>query len=243
MMKPVDTLQRLVSSRARPATPRGSPTWRVPTAELASSAPGAPRRRWSRQLRSDTTAAGLLLLAHLDTVARGTLGNAVPGDGTWRTGPCADMKGGIVVMLEALRRGMPFGAAGQRAGHGGRGDRQPKQAARRTGAPRRGCAVLEPPVQDGTITTERSTARYSCGRRGAHAARRAGLRRPGRRTDAAALSCATANVVPCQRRPEWPVARQTSSPPRPGRGRRARRREQHLGEAIYGRGRCSAARG
>ena len=73
------------------------------------------------------------------------------------------MKGGIVVMLEALRRGMPFGrpvsvlvTADEEIGSPN-GRPHVEELARRAEA----ALVLEPPVQDGTITTERSgLARY-----------------------------------------------------------------------------------
>jgi glutamate carboxypeptidase len=124
----------------------------------------------------------VLLAAHMDTVwPAGTL-QRMPFrvDGDLAHGPGAlDMKGGIVVLLEGLRRAMPL--------------RRPvsvlvtadEEIGSPTGRPlveelasrARAVLVLEPPVRDGTITTSRSgLARYQLRIRGraAHAGHQGG---------------------------------------------------------------------
>lgn len=170
MMKPVDTLRRLVELESPTGDPaRIAHIGEFISAELASL--GGRVHHDGELVRAsfgpeDDGKAGLLLLAHLDTVwPAGTL-QRMPFrvDGDMAHGPGAlDMKGGIVVMLEALRRGMPFGrpvsvlvTADEEIGSPS-GRPHVEELARRAEA----ALVLEPPVQDGTITTERSgLARY-----------------------------------------------------------------------------------
>ena len=115
MMKPVDTLRRLVELESPTGDPaRIAHIGEFISAELASLG-GACTTTASWSAASfgpkDAGKAGLLLLAHLDTAGpRGGSRDAVRVDGDMAHGPGAlDMKGGIVVMLEALRRGMPLG--------------------------------------------------------------------------------------------------------------------------------------
>jgi len=109
---------------------------------------------------------GLLLLAHMDTVwPAGTL-QRMPFriEGDHAHGPGAlDMKGGITVMLEGLRRAQPLTrpvtvlvTADEEIGSP-RGRPHVEELARQADA----VLVLEPPVRDHTITTSRSgLARY-----------------------------------------------------------------------------------
>jgi len=124
----------------------------------------------------------MVLAAHMDTVwPAGTLVRMpfrVVGD--LAHGPGAlDMKGGIVVMLEGLRRAMPLTrpvsvllTADEEIGSPS-GRPVVEEAAARA----RAVLVLEPPVRDGTITTSRSgLARYQLRIRGvaAHAGHQGG---------------------------------------------------------------------
>ncbi len=109
---------------------------------------------------------GLLLLAHMDTVwPVGTLQRMpfrIEQDMAWGPG-ALDMKGGIVVMLEALRQLLPLQRPvtvlitadeeiGSPAG---------RPLVERLAARAEAVLVVEPPVRDGTITIERSgLARY-----------------------------------------------------------------------------------
>ena len=109
---------------------------------------------------------GLLLVAHMDTVwPVGTLQRMpfrIEGDLAWGPG-ALDMKGGIVVMLEAIRQAAPLPrpvsvliTADEEIGSP-TGRPIVEELAREA----RAVLVLEPPVRDGTITTSRSgLARY-----------------------------------------------------------------------------------
>jgi glutamate carboxypeptidase len=108
----------------------------------------------------------LLLLAHMDTVwPAGTLSRMpfrVEGDHAFGPG-ALDMKGGIVVMLEAIRRARPLHrpvsvlvTADEEIG-----SPQGRPHVEALARSARAVLVLEPPVRDDTITTERSgLARY-----------------------------------------------------------------------------------
>ena len=136
------------------------------SAEFGTPAPG------------DTVA----LMAHMDTVwPAGTLARMpFRVDGELAHGPGAlDMKGGIVVLLEAIRRASPLQrpvsvliTADEEIGSPS-GRPLVEQLAARS----RAVLVVEPPVRDGTITTQRSgLARYQLRVRGqaAHAGHQGG---------------------------------------------------------------------
>src|SRR5207248_11445613 len=124
----------------------------------------------------------IVLAAHMDTVwPAGTL-QRMPFhvDGDLAHGPGAlDMKGGIVVTLEGLRRASPLPGpvsvlltADEEIGSP-TGRPVVEELAKRA----RAVLVLEPPVRDGTITTSRSgLARYQVRIRGraAHAGHQGG---------------------------------------------------------------------
>jgi glutamate carboxypeptidase len=174
MMRPVDLLRRLVELES----PTGD-VLRIAhigsflAAELQALGAVVAGDRPHLQAAFGGPEAGLLLVAHMDTVwPAGTLQRMpfrVDGDLAWGPG-ALDMKGGIVVMLEAIRRAMPLRrpvsvliTADEEIGSP-TGRPLVEQAAARAEA----VLVIEPPVRDGTITTERSgLARYQlriCGR-------------------------------------------------------------------------------
>ncbi|MDX6553283.1 MAG: glutamate carboxypeptidase [Gaiellales bacterium] len=108
----------------------------------------------------------ILLLAHMDTVwPVGTLSKMpfrVANGSAYGPG-ALDMKGGIVVLLEGLRKAAPLSrpvnvliTADEEIG-----SPSGKPVVERLAAHAEAALVLEPPVRDGTITTERSgLARY-----------------------------------------------------------------------------------
>jgi glutamate carboxypeptidase len=124
----------------------------------------------------------VVLAAHMDTVwPAGTL-QRMPFalDGDYACGPGAlDMKGGIVVMLEAIRRAGPpprpltvLLTADEEIG-----SPTGRPLVEEAAAGARAVLVVEPPVRDGTITTRRSgLARYQLWIRGeaAHAGHQGG---------------------------------------------------------------------
>ena len=254
MMKPVDTLRRPVELES----PTGDPS-RIAhigefiSAELASLGGGCTTTaRWSVPASAPRTTVrrGCCCLPIWTPCGpRGRSRGCRSGwTATWRMGPVAlDMKGGIVVMLEALRRGMPFGrpvsvlvTADEEIG-------SPKRAAARrgTGAPRRGCARARA-AGAGTGRSPRNgrdRPAISCGSR---------ARRPTRVTEGRASppsrswrtrrcgssSCATVNAASVSTSAKSLVARETTSLRlRHGRGlTRGRGGDEQwtLEEAIYG---------
>jgi glutamate carboxypeptidase len=178
MMRPVELLRRMVelespTGDADRITHLGS----FIAAEL--SALGGTVEREGQHLVSSHGNGGapILLLAHMDTVwPAGTLAR-MPfhlSNGSAYGPGALDMKGGIVVLLEGLRRAAPLSrpvsvliTADEEIG-----SPSGKPLVERLAAKAEAALVLEPPVRDGTITTERSgLARYQLQIRGraAHA--------------------------------------------------------------------------
>ena len=113
MMRPADLLHHLVELESPTGdAARIAHIGSFLAAELAAlGGTRQPRGREPRKPRSTATACGLLLVAHMDTVwPAGTLQRMpfrIEGDLAWGPG-ALDMKGGIVVMLEAIRRAAPL---------------------------------------------------------------------------------------------------------------------------------------
>jgi glutamate carboxypeptidase len=183
MMPAADLLHRLVELES----PTGDAT-RIAhigsflAAELAALGGSVSREGENLHASFDGDRVGLLLVAHMDTVwPAGTLQRMpfrIDGDLAWGPG-ALDMKGGIVVMLEAIRRAAPLPRSvsvlitadeeiGSPAG---------RPLVERLAARADAVLVVEPPVRDATITTERSgLARYQLRVRGqaAHAGHQGG---------------------------------------------------------------------
>ena len=271
MMKPVDTLRRLVELES----PTGDPARIAHIGEFIAAELAVARgarctttaQLRPRQLRPRGRRQGGSAAACPSWTPCGPRGRSSGCRSGWTAsmahGPGAlDMKGGIVVMLEALRRGIAV-AAGRCSVlvTGGRGDRQPAaggRTSRRLAAPpprRRSCSSRR--CSDGTITTERSgLARYQLRIEGeaAHAGHRSGrASRPSRswptRRCALLAAARPSNAASVSTSARWLVARATtSSPPRPGRGStrgpgRADEQTDAGGRRSTGCGRCSTARG
>jgi glutamate carboxypeptidase len=166
-MRPPDLLRRLVELESPTGdAERIAHIGSFLSAELQALG-GAVTREGEHVVASfDGDQVGLLLLAHMDTVwPVGTLQRMpfrIEQDLAWGPG-ALDMKGGIVVMLEALRQSLPLPRPvtvlitadeeiGSPAG---------RPLVERLAARAEAVLVVEPPVRDGTITTERSgLARY-----------------------------------------------------------------------------------
>ena len=185
MMEPRQLLQRLVELESPTGDDvRMSHIRSFLGAELASlgAAVAEQGQHLSAGFGRPQPAETILLMAHMDTVwPAGTL-SRMPFrvDGDLAHGPGAlDMKGGIVVLLEAIRRASPLPrpvsvllTADEEIGSPS-GRPLVEQAAARA----RAVLVVEPPVRDGTITTQRSgLARYQLQIRGraAHAGHQGG---------------------------------------------------------------------
>ena len=135
-------------------------------AELAGLGGTISREGENLQASFDGAHVGLLLVAHMDTVwPAGTLQRMpfrVEGDLAWGPG-ALDMKGGIVVLLEAIRKATPLRrpvsvliTADEEIG-----SPRGRPLVERLSAGADAVLVVEPPVRDATITTERSgLARY-----------------------------------------------------------------------------------
>jgi glutamate carboxypeptidase len=183
MMRPVELLRRLVELESPTGdAQRIAHIGSFLSAELEALGGAVVRDGDNLQASFDGGRVGLLLVAHMDTVwPAGTLARMpfrVEGDLAFGPG-ALDMKGGIVVMLEAIRRAAPLArpvsvliTADEEIGSPGGRALVERLAARADAV-----LVVEPPVRDGTITTERSgLARYQLRIRGraAHAGHQGG---------------------------------------------------------------------
>jgi glutamate carboxypeptidase len=168
MMRPVELLQRLVELESPTGDiERISHIGSFISAELAGL--GGAVGRAGQLLRArfgEGEGRPLLLLAHMDTVwPAGTLARMpFRVDGELAYGPGAlDMKAGIVVMLEAIRRASPLRrpvevmiTIDEEIG-----SPQGRPHVEQASAEAEAVLVLEPPVRDHTVTTARSgLARY-----------------------------------------------------------------------------------
>jgi glutamate carboxypeptidase len=185
MMPPLDTLRHLVELES--PTGDGERIAHIGAflaAELAALG-GQVSRRGEHLIAGfgpQRPGEAIVLAAHMDTVwPAGTLQRMpfrVEGDLAYGPG-ALDMKGGIVVLLEAIRRASPLSRPvtvlltadeeiGSPAG---------RPLVEEVSAHARAVLVVEPPVRDGTITTRRSgLARYQLHIRGeaAHAGHQGG---------------------------------------------------------------------
>ena len=185
MMGPVDMLRRLVEMESPTGdAARMSHIRSFLAAELTALGGDASPRgehllaRFGEQRAGET----IVLVAHMDTVwPAGTLQRmpfSVSGDAAHGPG-ALDMKGGIVVMLEAIRRSgpPPRPLAVLLTADEEIGSPSGRPLVEEVSAQAHAVLVVEPPVRDGTITTRRSgLARYQLRIRGqaAHAGHQGG---------------------------------------------------------------------
>jgi glutamate carboxypeptidase len=183
MMRPPELLRHLVELESPTGDAvRMAHIGSFLAAELQALGGSVIREGENLQASFDGDRVGLLLVAHMDTVwPAGTLSRMpfrIEADMAWGPG-ALDMKGGIVVMLEAIRRASPLPrpvtiliTADEEIGSPGGRAIVERLAARADAV-----LVVEPPVRDSTITTERSgLARYQLRVRGqaAHAGHQGG---------------------------------------------------------------------